>query len=66
MQILLNGNEHSLADGTTLILLLQELKIESNHVVIEHNRSIVPQPQFATTTLKKNDEVEIIHFVGGG
>ncbi len=66
MHILVNGNEHNIMAGTTLSQLLDELKIEAGHVVIELNRNIVPQQQFSTTTLNTNDEVELIQFVGGG
>ncbi len=66
MQIKLNGRAHTVADNTTLSQLLQGLRIDSGHVVIELNRAIVAQPQFPSTTLKTDDEVEIIHFVGGG
>ncbi len=66
MHILVNGNEHNIMAGTTLSQLLDELKIESSHVIIELNRNVVPQQQFSTTTLKADDEVELIQFVGGG
>ena len=66
MHILVNGNQHAIMTGTNLSQLLKEFKIESGHVVIELNRNIVPQQQFGTTTLKADDEVELIQFVGGG
>jgi thiamine biosynthesis protein ThiS len=35
-------------------------------VVIELNRTIVDRKQFDRIALKEGDQIEIIHFVGGG
>jgi sulfur carrier protein len=35
-------------------------------VAVELNMDILEKGEYATTTLKEGDSVEIVHFVGGG
>lgn len=66
MQILVNGNALELGQGATLIDLLAHLSLLDAKVAIELNQSIVPRSQHATQCLSHEDEVEIVHAIGGG
>ena len=55
-----------LADGTTLTRLLEELKLKPELVVVELNLNILKREELAQTQLQSGDQVEIVHFVGGG
>ena len=66
MKIKLNGEEKEIADGVTLIGLLEQLKIRSARVVVERNRDIVSRDAYSATLLREGDSLEIVHFVGGG
>jgi thiamine biosynthesis protein ThiS len=35
-------------------------------VVVELNQEIVRRPKLGETTLAEGDQVELVHFVGGG
>jgi sulfur carrier protein len=35
-------------------------------VVVEHNRKIVRRPVLSEVTVSPGDEIELVHFVGGG
>ncbi|MBS7675379.1 sulfur carrier protein ThiS, partial [Vibrio cholerae] len=35
-------------------------------VAVELNLDIVPRSQHAETSLKENDQVEVVHAIGGG
>jgi thiamine biosynthesis protein ThiS len=62
-----NGEEHTVAAGSTLGDLLRELSVNANAVVVEHNREIVrDRSRFDSLVLATGDSVEIVHFVGGG
>ncbi len=52
--------------GSSLDDLLRVLELDPRMVVVEHNRSIVRRPQLQATPLADGDQVELVHFVGGG
>ena len=66
MELLVNGKSMQLVEGATAAQLLQQLTIEPERVVVEVNLNIVKRAQLASTTLHSGDQVEIVHFVGGG
>ena len=66
MQVTVNGEPRELADGSTAAQLLELLKIAPERVVVELNLAILKRAQLAATVLKEGDQVEIVHFVGGG
>lgn len=62
-----NGEERTVAAGSTLGDLLRELAVNANAVVVEHNREIVrDRSRLDAMVLATGDSVEIVHFVGGG
>jgi thiamine biosynthesis protein ThiS len=62
-----NGEERTVAAGSTLGDLLRELSVNANTVVVEHNREIVrDRSRLDVVVLATGDSVEIVHFVGGG
>lgn len=65
MQIKVNGEPREIADGTTVAALVAAMGL-SGPVAVERNRDVVPRKEHATTTLAEGDQLEIVHFVGGG
>ena len=65
-KIQLNGDPYEINSGTNLNELLNKLKIEKNKVAIEVNGEIVQSDMYENLVLKKDDKVEIVHFIGGG
>ena len=65
-KIQLNGNPYEVSNGTNLDELLNKLKIEKNKVAIEVNGEIIEKKKYINLVLKKDDKVEIVHFIGGG
>jgi sulfur carrier protein len=66
MQIHLNGSPKTIPDSTTVTTLLRELGVPAASVVVELNKTIIQPDNYATTSLRDNDQVELIRFVGGG
>jgi thiamine biosynthesis protein ThiS len=66
MEILVNGEPHTLGDPACVGDLLRELAIPSARVAVEVNEEIVARETFTTRSLANGDRVEIVHFVGGG
>ena len=65
-KIQLNGNPYEINDGTNLNELLNKLKIQKNKIVIEVNGEIIEKGKYPNLILKRDDKVEIVHFIGGG
>jgi thiamine biosynthesis protein ThiS len=62
-----NGAERRIPEGWTLTDLLASLGLDARSVVIEHNGTILrDRSSFASLELAADDELEIVHFVGGG
>ena len=62
----INGGRRELPDGATVSDLLELLKIVPERVVVEVNLNILKRAEHASTVLQEGDQVEIVHFVGGG
>lgn len=66
MQISLNGNPYQLKENTTLIMLIEQLDLTNKRLAVEVNKEIVPRSQFGSYILTQNQQVEIVHAIGGG
>jgi thiazole synthase len=66
MDILVNGESHSLPQAVSITALLTTLGVDPRKVAVERNLEIVPKSAFATTMLDAGDRIEIVHFIGGG
>jgi thiamine biosynthesis protein ThiS len=66
MRIAVNGEARDVASEITVTALLTLLGVQDGPVAVERNRRIVPRSEHAITTLHEGDELEVVHFVGGG
>lgn len=66
IRITVNGEPRTLERETSLLELLESLELDPRAVVVEHNRTIVRRPALPNTVLRDGDQVELVHFVGGG
>ena len=64
--ITVNGAARDLPAGQTVAALLDGLGLDRRKVAVERNEAIVPRSQYGTTALAAGDQVEIVHFIGGG
>lgn len=65
MNVIVNGENKELADGTTVRELVGQFKFVPEKVAIELNRRLVRSAQY-DMPLNDGDEIEIVTFVGGG
>tara|TARA_B100000965_G_scaffold378578_1_gene373624 strand:+ start:409 stop:627 length:219 start_codon:yes stop_codon:yes gene_type:complete len=66
IKIKVNGKIKSIIDKLTLYELINDLKIPITKVAIELNKEIVDKKKMKKIILEKNDNIEIVHFIGGG
>ena len=66
IKIKLNGKVKIIPDKCKVLNLIKELRVPINKVAIELNQEIVDKTKLNKINLKKNDKIEIVHFIGGG
>jgi len=66
MKIKVNGNDYNADTVKNISDLLEMLNISAKKVVVEVNYEIIPPDRYKEKILSEGDNVEIIHFVGGG
>jgi len=66
ISIRVNGEHRRIADGITIAELAAELGLEATKVAVERNLEVVPRSTLANVKIEDGDELEIVHFVGGG
>ena len=66
IKIKLNGKFVKIQDKITLLSLLKKLKVPIKKVAIELNHIIVNKKSLNKIRIKKNNKIEIVHFIGGG
>ena len=67
MRIQINGEQREFPQSSiSLNQLIDTLALPPQRIAIEVNKTIVPRSHWGKTTLKDGDQIEIVHFVGGG
>jgi len=70
LNLVLNGENRQFEAPTrgslSVLGLLTELGLDMRKVAVERNEEIVPRSHYAETWLASGDQLEIVHFIGGG
>ena len=66
IKIKVNGKVKTVMNNSNLSDLLKNLNIPIKKVAIELNEEIIDKKRTSNIKLKKNDKIEIVHFIGGG
>ena len=66
ISIRINGEHRRVREGLTLAELASELGFAPEKVAVERNLEVVPRSTLKDVTVEDGDELEIVHFVGGG
>ena len=66
IKIKVNGKFKYVPEKYKISDLVKDLKIPLQKVAIELNQEIMDKKKISKITLKKDDIMEIVHFIGGG
>ena len=66
IKIKVNGKFKTVLNNSKLSDLLKNLNIPIKKVAIELNQEIIDKKKSDNIKLKKDDKIEIVHFIGGG
>jgi sulfur carrier protein len=65
MEVLVNGDPHSISQSCTIEHLITNLELDGKFA-IEVNQNIIPRSEYANTPLHSGDNIEIVQAIGGG
>lgn len=66
MELTINGEKREIKESQNLADLVKELDIQAPNFAMALNQQVVPRSKYDSTAIKENDQVEIVHAVGGG
>ena len=67
MNLIINGKETNITEGLTVSELLIKENVQMPDMVsVELNGLILKRNELEQTSLKNNDKVEFLYFMGGG
>lgn len=66
LRIIINGEPRELPESMSLSDLVAHLSLVPERLAIEFNREVVRRADWPRTMLSEGDQLEIVHFVGGG
>lgn len=66
VSITVNGEHKRIAAGLSLADLAGELGLVPEKVAVERNLEVVPRSTLKEVIVEDGDDIEIVHFVGGG
>lgn len=66
VSVRLNGADREIPAGLTVHELLEHLELVPATVVVERNKDILRREAYSAVKVEAGDELELVHFVGGG
>jgi thiamine biosynthesis protein ThiS len=66
MRVIANGAPVEMAEGATLVDLIEAIDLTKRFVVLEHNGETVPRRDLAGTILHDGDVVDVVKAIAGG
>ncbi len=66
INVRLNGKDREIDSGLSVRALVESLDLNPELIVVELNREILSRDCFSEIQISEGDQVELVHFVGGG
>ena len=66
MELLLNGEPHSLPESTDLASLIVSLSLGNQAIAVAVNRQIIRRAQWPEHIVQAGDQVDVVRAIGGG
>ena len=66
IKIKFNGKNLLIDQNSNIDKLIKQFNIKLNNVAIEYNKEIIDKKKIKKITLNNYDNIEVVHFIGGG
>ncbi len=66
IKIIINGITKEIPNEVNIIELLESFSLPKERIAIELNKQVVRKKDWGNIKITDADQIEVIHFVGGG
>ena len=66
MRVKVNGELKECADSLSVFDALKSFNMPLATIIVEYNGKILLRAEWVSITLRDNDSLEVVHFIGGG
>lgn len=67
MKLIINGDAIEIPDSVnTVSELLEHFQLDQKVVIVEKNKEILQKERHMAENVQDGDQLELVHFVGGG
>ena len=66
MKCIINGDEFNFDSEQSINDVLRSLELDPQRVIIEYNKTLIKQEEYDNHTVREDDQLELLEFVGGG
>ena len=66
IKIKLNGKNLTVKENLNIEEFVKQFNIKLKNVAIERNNEIIDKKKIKKIFLNNNDNIEVVHFIGGG
>jgi len=66
VRLRINGEVRDLENVATIRDIVRLFNLDQRIIIVEHNQVIIDRESYDDTIVSEDDQIEIVHFVGGG
>ncbi|MGX0018514.1 sulfur carrier protein [Staphylococcus hominis] len=66
MKCIINGDAFNFDSEQSITSVLEALELDPKRVIVEHNKTLIKQEDYDQHTVREDDQLELLEFVGGG
>lgn len=66
MKCIINGDAFIFDAEQSITQVLHSLELDPERVIVEHNKTLIKQEEYDNHTVREDDQLELLEFVGGG
>ncbi|UDI77496.1 sulfur carrier protein ThiS [Staphylococcus taiwanensis] len=66
MKCIINGDAFTFDSEQSINQVLVSLELDPERVIVEHNKTLIKQDDYDIHTVREDDQLELLEFVGGG
>ena len=66
MKCIINGDTFNFDSEQSITSVLESLELDPKRVIVEHNKTLIKQEVYDQHTVREDDRLELLEFVGGG
>ena len=66
MKCIINGDAFNFDSEQSITSVIESLELDPKRVIVEHNKTLIKQEDYDQHTVREDDQLELLEFVGGG